>query len=101
VDPGLYVCGWIKRGPTGIIGTNSMDADETVDSMYRDTSVQPLRTVGGGGALRQLLRQRGVRAVSFGGWQRIDGREVADGAAVGKPREKLVSVDDMLDTAGV
>ncbi|GBF88624.1 NADPH:adrenodoxin mitochondrial-like [Raphidocelis subcapitata] len=101
VDPGLYVCGWVKRGPTGIIGTNSMDADETVDSMYRDTAALPLRPVGGGAALRELLRQRGVRAVDFGGWQRIDAREVAGGAAVGKPREKIVSVGDMLSTAGV
>lgn len=99
-DPGLYVCGWIKRGPTGLIGTNSMDADETVDSMFRDLpSPSAAPPVGGNAGLKKLLMSRGVTAVDFGGWQRIDEEEVRRGALVGKPREKMVTVDEMLKAA--
>ena len=97
--PGLYVCGWAKRGPTGIIGTNSLDADETVESIVRDAP-RPSRAPGAAG-LRALLAARGAAPVDFGGWRRIDAAEVAAGAAVGKPREKIVAVDAMLAAAGV
>lgn len=102
VDPGLYVCGWVKRGPTGIIGTNSMDADETVAAIATDHAPPAgaaAAAAPGGGGLRALLAGRGVAAVDFGGWRRIDGAEVAAGAAVGKPREKLVEVPQMLRVA--
>jgi NADPH-dependent glutamate synthase beta subunit-like oxidoreductase len=100
VEPGLYACGWVKRGPTGLIGTNSMDADETVDCIHADAPSLRARDVGGGAGLRALLAGRGVRAVGEGGWRRIDAEEVRRGRAVGKPREKLVTVDEMLQAAG-
>lgn len=101
MDPGLYVCGWIKRGPTGIIGTNSMDADETVECIGRDMPAAPAGGgVAGGEGLRRLLTARGVRAVGWGGWQQIDQEEVRRGAAEGKPREKFVDVEGMLRAAG-
>jgi NADPH-dependent glutamate synthase beta subunit-like oxidoreductase len=100
VEPGLYVCGWVKRGPTGLIGTNAMDADETVDSIHADAPSPPTRPVGGGAGLRALLAGRGVRVVDFGGWRRIDAEEVRRGTAVGKPREKLEKVAEMLCFAG-
>ncbi|KAI8470287.1 MAG: NADP adrenodoxin-like ferredoxin reductase [Monoraphidium minutum] len=103
VEPGLYVCGWVKRGPTGIIGTNSMDADETVDSMLRDAppgGPRPGRDGAEGGAgLQQLLGARGARAVAWGGWGRIDAEEQRRGAEAGKVREKLADVESMLRVA--
>lgn len=99
VDPGLYACGWIKRGPTGTIGTNSIDADETVDSIARDAPAPPARPADGAAGLRQLLAARGVDVVDFGGWRRIDAAEVVRGSAVGKPREKFVEVPEMLQAA--
>jgi NADPH-dependent glutamate synthase beta subunit-like oxidoreductase len=93
------VCGWVKRGPTGIIGTNSMDADETVESIAQDAPSAPQRPAAGAAGLRQLLASRGVRAVDWGGWRRLDADEVQRGAAAGKPREKFVEVPSMLQAA--
>jgi ferredoxin--NADP+ reductase len=79
-----------------------MDADETVDCIARDWPAAPEgQAAGGSEGLRALLASRGVPAVDFGGWQRIDAEEVARGKAVNKPREKLVQVSSMLEAAGV
>ncbi|KAI3438904.1 hypothetical protein D9Q98_001319 [Chlorella vulgaris] len=100
-DPGLYVCGWLKRGPSGIIGTNLVDAEQTVDTMLRTRdsfpAVQSPRP--GSAGLKALLEQRGVQAVSFQGWQRVDAAEVQRGQAQGKPREKITDVQEMLQLA--
>lgn len=93
---GLYTAGWIKRGPTGIIGTNRADAVETVEALLADLS-----TLGGGDkpgaeALHPLLAGRGVRVVSYADWRRIDAEEIRRGAARGKPREKFTRVEEML-----
>lgn len=93
--PGLYTAGWIKRGPTGIIGTNRADAVETVESLLEDLGARTAERSGGAG-LAALLSERGVRTVSFEDWRRIDAEEIRRGAAVGKPREKLTSVEEML-----
>jgi len=98
---GLYCAGWIKRGPTGIIGTNRADANETVANVLADLNVQrqlPPRE-GADGFLRGL-DVRGVRYLDFEGWLKIDAQEVARGIAAGKPREKFVRIDEMLDVAG-
>ena len=99
---GLYVCGWLKRGPTGIIGTNLRDAEETVASVVEDDAAgalaRPAREFGGLG-VAPLLRERGVDVVDAEGWRRIDAAERAAGAVVGKPREKFIRVDDMLAVA--
>ena len=103
IDPGLFVCGWLKRGPTGIIGTNLVDAEQTVDTMVRAAGTFPAvhaAAAAGGEGLRALLASRGHRAVSYAGWQRIDAEEMRRGHAVGKPREKLTSVEEMLAVAG-
>jgi len=108
--PGLYVSGWLKRGPTGIIGTNIPDAKETVAAIVEDAAAGRLRAragaaAGGGSALpqlRALLAARGGSAdetVDWDGFCRIDAAEVARGAAVGKPREKFVALADMLQAA--
>ncbi len=96
VIPGLYVAGWIKRGPTGIIGTNREDGVATVKSLLAD-----LPNLGPGGkpgadGLQALLKDRGVRVVSYADWQKIDAAEVRRGEADGKPREKFTRVSEML-----
>lgn len=95
---GAYVVGWIKRGPNGIIGTNKPDSAETVDSLLEDLmngAVQnpdsPMRA-----SLERLLADRRIRFVTFEDWQRLDALEQARGEAVGRPRIKLTSVDEML-----
>lgn len=103
--PGLFVCGWLKRGPSGIIGTNLVDAEQTVDTMVRGQKGFPKveqRQGGGGGgrqALQALLEERKIEVVDFKGWEEIDAEEVRRGSAVGKPREKIVSMEEMLEIA--
>jgi ferredoxin--NADP+ reductase len=96
VLPGLYVAGWIKRGPSGVIGTNKPDSYATVKSMLEDLPGLVPAPVPDTGALVEMLRGRGVRVVSFDDWRRIDAAEVEAGKACGKPREKFVRVADML-----
>ena len=97
IRPREYAVGWIKRGPTGIIGTNKRDAVETVQSMAEDVATlraaeiepdpdRPLR----------LLRERGIRVVDLEDWSRIDAAEVARGESEGRPRNKFVRVEEML-----
>lgn len=104
VDRGLYVCGWLKRGPTGIIGTNSVDASETVESIQEDVAAgvlpAPARPLPGTDGLRSLLKSREKQAVDFPGWLRLDAAEVAAGQETGKVREKVVDVQQMLRLAG-
>jgi adrenodoxin-NADP+ reductase len=109
--PGLFVCGWLKRGPSGIIGTNLVDAEQTVDTMVRSQDTFPNLSGGdgdGGGGergasgrqgLAKLLEERCVNVVDFKGWEAIDAEEVRRGKAVGKPREKIVKVEEMLEIA--
>jgi ferredoxin--NADP+ reductase len=96
--PRVYVAGWIKRGPSGVIGTNKADASETVQAMLADAEATgslhlPDRDV------IPLLARKGVRVVSFDAWQRINDIEVAAGKRRGKPREKLTTVADLLAAA--
>ncbi len=97
--PGDYVVGWIKRGPTGIIGTNKPDAQETVGAlvedfragMFADHDV-PARSV-----LERLLRERCADFVSYDDWQLIDMLEQERGREAGeRPRVKFSQVEEML-----
>ena len=96
--PGLYCAGWIKRGPTGVIGTNKKDATETVDRLLEDARAGRL-SARGGGTLDELLVERGVEVVSYTGWERIDAVEKARGEPQGRPRVKLDTWDELLDAA--
>jgi ferredoxin--NADP+ reductase len=99
--PGLYCAGWIKRGPTGIIGTNKRDGTETVQLLFED--VQEGRLVPKGAAaaaVEELLAERDARVVLYPGWSAIDERERAAGEKLGRPRVKLVTWDELLDAAG-
>lgn len=93
-----YVVGWIKRGAVGLLGSNKQDARETVDCMLADLqSVVSGRALRRPGLVLELLRERGVRFVSYAEWQRIDELERARGAAKGKLREKFCTLEGLLD----
>jgi ferredoxin--NADP+ reductase len=98
VEPGTYVAGWIKRGPSGVIGTNKKDATETVALLLDDARAGQLRPRGDG-TLEQLLEERGVEAVLHGGWEAIDRTERSAGEPHGRPRIKLCSWDELLAAA--
>ncbi len=99
--PQAYCAGWIKRGPTGIIGTNKKDAAETVACLLEDVREGRLahKDEAGPDALEALLAERGVRAVLYPGWTSIDELERAAGEKLGRPRVKLRSWDELLDAA--
>jgi ferredoxin--NADP+ reductase len=110
--PGEYVVGWIKRGPSGVIGTNKKDAQETVDAMLADL----IDSSNGSGpahppaarhrpsapsalAIEQLLRVRQPDLVTYTGWEAIDRHERALGEPAGRPRVKLTSIEELLRVA--
>ncbi len=115
--PGEYVVGWIKRGPSGVIGTNKKDAQETVDAMLVD--LPGLAAANGDGsapadgaaaaahapanpdaaAVESLLRSRQPQLVTYSGWQAIDRHERALGEPSGRPRVKLTRIDELLRVA--
>lgn len=97
--PGLYVSGWLKRGPQGIIGTNIIDAQQTAACVAEDAAILPRRRRSD--ALAQLLQDRRVPTVTWQHWLRIDEAERSRGTAAGRPRVKFVHIADMLDAAGV
>jgi ferredoxin/flavodoxin---NADP+ reductase len=99
---GHYTAGWIKRGPSGVIGTNKKDASETVQHLLTDVGTETLLSPSNPApeAIEQLLAEKGVRYISFEDWQAIDQAEVGRGEPHGRPRVKFVRVDEMLDTVG-
>ena len=99
---GEYVAGWIKRGPTGVIGTNKPDAVETVACMLEDVArgavLNPARS--DGAAVEALVRERQPSFISYADWLRLNELEVATGRAAGRPRVKFTRVEDMLAALG-
>jgi ferredoxin/flavodoxin---NADP+ reductase len=98
VEPGVYVAGWIKRGPSGVIGTNKKDATETVELLLEDLRDAP-RKDRPREEIEALLVERGVRLVLYPGWTSIDELERAAGEKLGRPRVKLCSWDELLNAA--
>ena len=96
---GLYCAGWIKRGPTGVIGTNKKDATETVDRLLEDARAGRLPPRSGQ-AVEDLLADRGVLTVMYPGWEAIDLHERSRGEGAGRPRIKLTTWDELLAAAG-
>ena len=99
---GLYCSGWIKRGPVGVILTTMSDAYETVDSLLDDVKADVLSAEEEKPDRRDILaflRERNCDPVTFPEWEAIDAEEVRRGEAVGKPREKLVDIREMLSVA--
>jgi len=100
VVAGVYCAGWIKRGPTGIIGTNKRDATETVELLLEDVREGRLVPKGASAAaVDAFLAERGARTVLYDGWSSIDGVERAAGEELGRPRVKLVTWDELLEAA--
>jgi ferredoxin--NADP+ reductase len=98
--PGVYCAGWIKRGPTGVIGTNKKDATETVDQLLEDARAGRLpNTSAPPETVLALLEERGVEVVAYGGWEAIDALERSRGEPHGRPRIKLCSWDELLAAA--
>jgi ferredoxin/flavodoxin---NADP+ reductase len=96
--PGTYCAGWIKRGPTGVIGTNKKDAADTVERLLDDARAG-LLTLEDDTPLERVLEDRGVAAVVYSGWEAIDKLERGRGEEQGRPRIKLSSCDDLLGAA--
>ena len=99
--PGEYVVGWIKRGPSGVIGTNKRDAQETVDHVLEDLDEgrlpEPADT--DPAEVEALVAERKPDFVSYAGWELIDAAEKAAGEPQGRPRVKFTRVEEMLDAA--
>jgi ferredoxin/flavodoxin---NADP+ reductase len=98
---GEYAVGWIKRGPTGIIGTNKRDAQETVDTLLADLDAGRLGSPADPDrdSLEALLADRQPDAVSYAGWLAVDRAERQAGEPCGRPRIKLCSFEELLETA--
>ncbi len=99
---GEYTAGWIKRGPTGVIGTNKPDAAETVACMLEDAAQGRVREPAhpDAEAVEALVRQRQPGYVSYADWKRLDEAEVTRGRALGRPRVKFTRVKEMLAALG-
>jgi ferredoxin/flavodoxin---NADP+ reductase len=122
--PGEYVVGWIKRGPSGVIGTNKKDAQETVDALLADLAPShngdrpgPAPSTSGpepaapavdlphvpgtpdAAAVEALLRARQPELVTYAGWEAIDHHERALGEPAGRPRVKLTRIEELLRVA--
>jgi len=98
--PGEYVAGWLKRGPTGVIGTNKVDARETVGSLLDDWAAGQVRASAARPRLEELLGRRGVAVTGLDGWLAIDAAEVRKGAAEGRARSKIADWKSLSELAG-
>ncbi|NLU81609.1 FAD-dependent oxidoreductase [Rhodococcus sp. HNM0569] len=97
----IYATGWIKRGPSGVIGTNKACAKETVGALLDDFESGSLRrTVGTRKDVARLLRHRRPEQIGFDGWRAIDAAEVSRGQGSGRPRVKFTDTSEMLAVAG-
>ncbi|HRP07352.1 MAG TPA: hypothetical protein PLL69_02595 [Gemmatimonadales bacterium] len=97
---GVYVAGWIKRGPSGVIGTNKLDATQTVDHLLADAAAGRINLAGRSpDELLDRLGAQGARITTWDGWLAIDRHETELGKPAGKPREKLTKVEEMLTIA--
>lgn len=95
---GEYTAGWIKRGPSGVIGTNKQDAAETVEALLADAAVgqllcpdEPDAT-----AVALFVRQRQPAVVDYADWLQLNQLEESRGQVIGRPRLKFTAVDEML-----
>ena len=97
---GHYAVGWIKRGPSGVIGTNKKDAQDTVDSLFADLEAGKIPDRNPDlPPIEELLADRAGDHVTYLGWQAIDAAEVAAGEPHGRPRVKFCSVEEMVEAA--
>lgn len=97
--PGLYVCGWSKRGPQGTIGTDRACALDTVEKLLADLDSLPSPPSAAADSVVSSIWDRQGQRLDFDAWRAIDTAEVARGRVLGKPREKFVSVEAMIAAA--
>jgi ferredoxin/flavodoxin---NADP+ reductase len=98
--PGVYVTGWIKRGPRGVIGTNRSCAEQTVQKLWEDFDAGSLnREVANRDALVALLSERGAETIDWQGWRAIDAAERERGREASRPRMKFVDIAELLIAA--
>ncbi len=99
---GEYTAGWIKRGPSGVIGTNKPDAVATIELLLEDLAngklLKPAHP--GPDVIEALIAERQPNYFSFADWQKLDAIEIAKGDAQGRPRVKFTSVEEMMDALG-
>ena len=95
-DPSVYVAGWIKRGPKGVLGTNKPCSTETVETLLSNLGHLQGCDHPRESEIEKVLEQRGIQWVSYQDWKLIDHLEKENGEKLGKPREKFVSVGDIL-----
>jgi ferredoxin--NADP+ reductase len=109
VDPGkdeavtgVYVSGWIKRGPSGIIGTNKPDAGETVDCMLEDLAAGAVLSPANADSesASSMVERAQPDFVSWADWKLLQEVEEEKGQGEGRPRAKLTSVKEMLVALG-
>jgi ferredoxin--NADP+ reductase len=99
---GLYATGWVKRGPTGVIGTNKTDSAETVDCILEDAACGNFLNppYPEASSVENLIRERQPNYVTYKDWLSIDALEVARGEAEGRPRVKYTSIPDIFTALG-
>jgi ferredoxin/flavodoxin---NADP+ reductase len=99
--PGQYVVGWIKRGPTGVIGTNKKDAQDTVAALLDDVKEGRIHEPADPSpeGIEALLAERVPDFVTFDAWREIDRAEVSRGEPLGRPRVKFTSIEEMVEAA--
>jgi ferredoxin--NADP+ reductase len=100
VVPGEYVVGWARTGPQGLIGEHKRASAHVVGHMIADGAGLEGRALPPRDAIDALLRERGVKLVSFDDWKQLDDVEMARGARRGAPRDKIVDVEAMLEILG-
>lgn len=98
---GVYVTGWIKRGPVGLIGNTKSDAKETIDMLLHDAANDQLPMPGkpGKGDIVELLEERNITYTTWDGWYRLDAEERRQGELEGRERKKIVEWDEMVNAS--
>jgi ferredoxin--NADP+ reductase len=95
--PGMYVCGWIKRGPSGVIGTNKPDGKATADAMIEDAATGHAFAPSAADPVSaaSLIRERQPQVIDYHDWQLLDAIEVERGELAGRPRVKFTDLESM------
>ena len=96
VVPGVYVTGWIKRGPVGLIGNTKSDAKETTDMLIADALAGRLTPRTATGDITEYLEAQGIPYTTWDGWHKLDAHERSLGSAEGRERKKVVEWDEMV-----
>lgn len=96
VIPGVYVAGWIKRGPVGLIGHNKPDSLETVRNLLEDLPILPRRIYDSRGDVIELLKSKNIIFITYDDWKKIDNSEIERGKFLGKIRDRFCSSEEML-----